>query len=77
MHIAPLSPDDPSELGGYELLGRIGQGGMGQVYPGGGSATGGAAGAAGCPAQRSRHRAAPDASGWNPGAIRTGDPVGR
>ncbi|MEU2287281.1 hypothetical protein ABZ614_36140 [Streptomyces sp. NPDC013178] len=29
MHIAPLSPDDPSELGGYELLGRIGQGGMG------------------------------------------------
>ncbi|KFG05396.1 MULTISPECIES: serine/threonine-protein kinase [Streptomyces] len=34
MHIAPLSPDDPPELGGYELLGRIGQGGMGQVYLG-------------------------------------------
>ncbi|MFK4152443.1 serine/threonine-protein kinase [Streptomyces fungicidicus] len=34
MHIAPLSPDDPAELGGYELLGRIGQGGMGQVYLG-------------------------------------------
>ncbi|WP_255951951.1 serine/threonine-protein kinase [Streptomyces odontomachi] len=34
MHIAPLSPDDPSELGGYELLGRIGHGGMGQVYLG-------------------------------------------
>ncbi|MFJ2510818.1 protein kinase [Streptomyces griseoviridis] len=34
MQIAPLSPDDPSELGGYELLGRIGQGGMGQVYLG-------------------------------------------
>ncbi|MEH0547498.1 serine/threonine-protein kinase [Streptomyces sp. B21-105] len=34
MHIAPLSPDDPCELGGYELLGRIGQGGMGQVYLG-------------------------------------------
>ncbi|MEU9914743.1 protein kinase [Streptomyces sp. NPDC051001] len=34
VHIAPLSPDDPSELGGYELLGRIGQGGMGQVYLG-------------------------------------------
>ncbi|WP_309144043.1 protein kinase [Streptomyces sp. PKU-MA01144] len=34
MHIAPLGPDDPSELGGYELLGRIGQGGMGQVYLG-------------------------------------------
>ncbi|MEU6367491.1 protein kinase [Streptomyces sp. NPDC046931] len=34
MHIAPLSPEDPSQLGGYELLGRIGQGGMGQVYLG-------------------------------------------
>ncbi|MCW2900860.1 MAG: putative serine/threonine protein kinase [Streptosporangiaceae bacterium] len=34
MHIAPLSPDDPTELGGYELLGRIGHGGMGQVYLG-------------------------------------------
>jgi serine/threonine protein kinase len=34
VHIAPLSPDDPAELGGYELLGRIGQGGMGQVYLG-------------------------------------------
>ncbi|WP_327332216.1 serine/threonine-protein kinase [Streptomyces anulatus] len=34
MHIAPLSPHDPTELGGYELLGRIGQGGMGQVYLG-------------------------------------------
>lgn len=34
VHIAPLGPDDPTELGGYELLGRIGQGGMGQVYLG-------------------------------------------
>ncbi|MBL1095716.1 serine/threonine-protein kinase [Streptomyces coffeae] len=34
MHIAPLSPEDPAELGGYELLGRIGHGGMGQVYLG-------------------------------------------
>ncbi|MFE1873719.1 serine/threonine-protein kinase [Streptomyces sp. NPDC059496] len=34
MHIAPLSPHDPTELGGYELLGRIGHGGMGQVYLG-------------------------------------------
>ncbi|MEV8446694.1 serine/threonine-protein kinase [Streptomyces parvus] len=34
MHIAPLGPEDPAELGGYELLGRIGQGGMGQVYLG-------------------------------------------
>ncbi|MDT0442859.1 serine/threonine-protein kinase [Streptomyces johnsoniae] len=34
MRISPLSPEDPSELGGYELLGRIGQGGMGQVYLG-------------------------------------------
>ncbi|MCC4321470.1 serine/threonine-protein kinase [Streptomyces malaysiensis] len=31
VHIAPLSPEDPTELGGYELLGRIGHGGMGQV----------------------------------------------
>ncbi|GAA4127152.1 hypothetical protein GCM10022285_12290 [Streptomyces tunisiensis] len=34
MHIAPLSPDDPSELNGYELLGRIGQGGMGGDFQG-------------------------------------------
>ncbi|GAA3294716.1 hypothetical protein GCM10020295_19930 [Streptomyces cinereospinus] len=34
VHIAPLSPDDPSELGGYELLGRIGQGGMGGDFQG-------------------------------------------
>ncbi|WP_432065852.1 serine/threonine-protein kinase [Streptomyces sp. C10-9-1] len=34
MHIASLSPHDPAELGGFELLGRIGQGGMGQVYLG-------------------------------------------
>ncbi|MFE7264280.1 protein kinase [Streptomyces sp. NPDC057592] len=34
MHIAPLSPHDPAQLGGYELLGRIGHGGMGQVYLG-------------------------------------------
>ncbi|UZJ33825.1 serine/threonine-protein kinase [Streptomyces endophytica] len=34
MHIAPLSPEDPDELGGYELLGRIGHGGMGQVFLG-------------------------------------------
>ncbi|MEU7070250.1 serine/threonine-protein kinase [Streptomyces narbonensis] len=30
----PLSPEDPTELGGFELLGRIGHGGMGQVYLG-------------------------------------------
>ncbi|MEW2086820.1 hypothetical protein [Streptomyces sp. NPDC005283] len=30
----PLSPEDPAELGGFELLGRVGQGGMGQVYLG-------------------------------------------
>ncbi|MGW2522910.1 protein kinase domain-containing protein [Streptomyces sp. NPDC001617] len=34
MNAAPLSPEDPSELGGFELLGRIGHGGMGQVYLG-------------------------------------------
>ncbi|MFI6850393.1 serine/threonine protein kinase [Kitasatospora sp. NBC_00085] len=34
MHTTPLSPDDPAEIGGFELLARIGQGGMGQVYLG-------------------------------------------
>jgi serine/threonine protein kinase len=34
VHIAPLSPEDPAELGGYALVGRIGHGGMGQVYLG-------------------------------------------
>ncbi|MEV5544947.1 protein kinase [Streptomyces sp. NPDC052309] len=34
MQTTPLSPDDPTEIGGFELLGRIGQGGMGQVYLG-------------------------------------------
>ncbi|QCB25046.1 hypothetical protein E5N77_26850 [Streptomyces sp. SS52] len=29
MHIAPLSPDGPCELGGYQTLGRIGHGGTG------------------------------------------------
>src|SRR5262245_19276201 len=28
----PLLPDDPSEVGGYTLRGRIGQGGMGTVF---------------------------------------------
>ncbi len=34
MQTAPLSPEDPAAIGGFELLGRIGQGGMGQVYLG-------------------------------------------
>ncbi|MFF2774621.1 protein kinase [Streptomyces sp. NPDC058052] len=34
MNTTPLSPDDPAELGGFTLLGRIGHGGMGQVYLG-------------------------------------------
>ncbi|PWI08756.1 serine/threonine protein kinase, partial [Streptomyces sp. NWU339] len=34
MNVAPLSPEDPAELGGFELLGRIGHGGMGLVYLG-------------------------------------------
>jgi serine/threonine protein kinase len=34
VNAAPLSPEDPTDLGGFELLGRIGHGGMGQVYLG-------------------------------------------
>ncbi|WP_351234619.1 protein kinase [Streptomyces sp. NPDC002133] len=34
MQHTPLSPEDPVSLGGFELLGRIGQGGMGQVFLG-------------------------------------------
>ena len=32
--MAPLKPDDPREVGGYRLLGRLGEGGMGQVFLG-------------------------------------------
>ncbi|MEU0335816.1 protein kinase [Streptomyces sp. NPDC006193] len=34
MQITPLNPEDPPVLGDFELLGRIGQGGMGQVFLG-------------------------------------------
>lgn len=34
MQITPLNPEDPLALGDFELLGRIGQGGMGQVFLG-------------------------------------------
>ncbi|MET9509358.1 serine/threonine-protein kinase [Streptomyces flavidovirens] len=34
MNATPLSPEDPTELGGFRLTGRIGHGGMGQVYLG-------------------------------------------
>ncbi|GAA3495361.1 hypothetical protein GCM10019016_024610 [Streptomyces prasinosporus] len=34
MRITPLNPEDPSVLGDFELLGRIGHGGMGQVFLG-------------------------------------------
>ncbi|GAA0917995.1 protein kinase domain-containing protein [Streptomyces thermoalcalitolerans] len=29
---APLEPEDPERIGGYRLLGRLGQGGMGRVF---------------------------------------------
>jgi eukaryotic-like serine/threonine-protein kinase len=28
----PLKADDPTEIGGYRLRGRLGGGGMGRVY---------------------------------------------
>ncbi|CAM5361221.1 serine/threonine-protein kinase [Streptomyces coeruleorubidus] len=34
MQTTPLSPEDPAQIGTFELLGRIGHGGMGQVYLG-------------------------------------------
>ncbi|MFD0228815.1 serine/threonine-protein kinase [Streptomyces hirsutus] len=34
MQITPLNPEDPLSLGDFELLGRIGHGGMGQVFLG-------------------------------------------
>jgi serine/threonine protein kinase len=34
VQITPLNPEDPLSLGDFELLGRIGQGGMGQVFLG-------------------------------------------
>ncbi|MFC5959414.1 serine/threonine-protein kinase [Streptomyces pratens] len=34
MQITPLNPEDPVVLGDFELLGRIGHGGMGQVFLG-------------------------------------------
>lgn len=34
MQITPLNPEDPLSLGDFDLLGRIGQGGMGQVFLG-------------------------------------------
>ncbi|GAA3956501.1 hypothetical protein GCM10022384_07100 [Streptomyces marokkonensis] len=34
MQTTPLTPEDPRSLGDFELLGRIGQGGMGQVFLG-------------------------------------------
>jgi hypothetical protein len=34
VQITPLNPEDPLSLGDFELLGRIGHGGMGQVFLG-------------------------------------------
>jgi serine/threonine protein kinase len=34
VQITPLNPEDPLSLGDFEILGRIGQGGMGQVFLG-------------------------------------------
>ncbi|WP_067454012.1 serine/threonine-protein kinase [Actinomadura macra] len=34
MTVEPLRPEDPSDIGGYPVLARLGAGGMGQVYLG-------------------------------------------
>lgn len=34
MQTTPLSPEDPTRLGDFEIQRRIGQGGMGQVFLG-------------------------------------------
>jgi len=68
----PLSADDPEELGNYQLIGRLGQGGMGTVYLGVGPLRGAAPEPGGVPGGGTAQPASTAAPGTGPGAPERG-----